>query len=85
MLAAALATGASVLLVDEPTAGASTAEASRIVQLLRSLRAEGLALLVVEHNLAVVRRLAYRVLVLDAGRVIADGPPDAVAADARRW
>jgi ABC-type branched-subunit amino acid transport system ATPase component len=85
MLAAALATGASVLLVDEPTAGASTAEASRIVQLLRSLREEGLALLVVEHNLAVVRRLAYRVLVLDAGRVIADGPPDAVAADARRW
>jgi branched-chain amino acid transport system permease protein len=83
MLASARATGASVLLIDEPTAGASAAEASRIVQLLRSLRDEGLALLVVEHNLGVVRRLADRVLVLDAGRVIADGPPDAVAADER--
>lgn len=82
MLASAYATGASVLLVDEPTAGASTAEAGRMTDLLRSLRAEGLALLVVEHNLAVVRRLADRIVVLDAGRVIADGSPDVVAADA---
>jgi branched-chain amino acid transport system permease protein len=81
MLAAAYATGASVLLVDEPTAGASVAEAGRMTELLRSLRTEGLALLVVEHNLAVVRRLADRILVLDAGRVIADGSPDAIAAD----
>jgi branched-chain amino acid transport system permease protein len=81
MLAAAYATGASILLVDEPTAGASTREADRIIDLLRSLRTEGLALLVVEHNLGVVRRLADRIIVLDAGRVIADGPPDAVAAD----
>ena len=81
MLAAAYATGASILLVDEPTAGASAAEAGRMTDLLRSLRAEGLALLVVEHNLAVVRRLADRIVVLDAGRVIADGSPDSVAAD----
>jgi ABC-type branched-subunit amino acid transport system ATPase component len=81
MLAAAYATGASVLLVDEPTAGASAIEAGRITDLLRSLRTEGLALLVVEHNLGVVRRLADRIVVLDAGRVIADGSPDAVAAD----
>ncbi|MDX6475556.1 MAG: branched-chain amino acid transport system ATP-binding protein, partial [Gaiellaceae bacterium] len=66
---------------DEPTAGASATEAARIAELLRSLRAEGLALLVVEHNLSVVRRLADRVIVLDAGRVIADGSPDAIAAD----
>jgi branched-chain amino acid transport system ATP-binding protein len=52
-----------------------------MTDLLRSLRAEGLALLVVEHNLGVVRRLADRIVVLDAGRVIADGPPAAVAAD----
>jgi ABC-type branched-subunit amino acid transport system ATPase component/ABC-type branched-subunit amino acid transport system permease subunit len=82
MLAAAYATGASVLLVDEPSAGASSVEATRIAELLRSLRDEGLALLVVEHNLGLVRRLADRILVLDAGRVIADGPPDAVAGDA---
>jgi ABC-type branched-subunit amino acid transport system ATPase component/ABC-type branched-subunit amino acid transport system permease subunit len=81
MLAAAYATGASVLLVDEPTAGASVTEAGRMTDLLRSLRAEGLALLVVEHNLGVVRSLADRIVVLDAGHVIADGSPDAVAAN----
>jgi ABC-type branched-subunit amino acid transport system ATPase component/ABC-type branched-subunit amino acid transport system permease subunit len=81
MLAAAYATGASVLLVDEPTAGASVAEAGRMADLLRSLRDDGLALLVVEHNLGVVRSLADRIVVLDAGRVIAAGAPDAVADD----
>jgi len=83
MLACAYATGAPVLLVDEPSAGASAAEATRLGELLRTLRDEGLAVLVVEHNLGLVRRLADRVIVLDAGRVIADGPPDAVAADER--
>ncbi|MFL5954965.1 MAG: ABC transporter permease subunit [Gaiellaceae bacterium] len=83
MLAAAYATGAPVLLIDEPTAGASPAEAERVAALVRSLRDEGLAILLVEHNLGLVRQLADRVIVLDAGRVIADGSPDAVAADER--
>ena len=83
MLAAAYATGASVLLVDEPSAGAAPADAARVVALLSELRAEGLALLVVEHNLQVVRSLADRVIVLDAGRVIADGAPDDVAGNER--
>jgi branched-chain amino acid transport system permease protein len=69
MLAAAYATGASVLLVDEPTAGASHVEAERIGRLLRSLCDEGLALLVVEHNLGLVQRIADQVLVLDGGRL----------------
>jgi ABC-type branched-subunit amino acid transport system ATPase component len=54
-----------------------------VTELLRELRAEGLAVIVVEHNLGVVRSLADRVVVLDAGRVIADGVPDLVAADQR--
>ena len=69
MLAAAYATGASVLLVDEPTAGASHVEAERIGGLLRSLRDEGLALLVVEHNVGLVQRIADQVLVLEGGRL----------------
>jgi len=81
MLAAAYATGAPVLLVDEPTAGASATEAARVAELLRGLRGEGLALIVVEHNLAVVRRLADHVVVLNAGRVVAEGTPDDVARD----
>jgi ABC-type branched-subunit amino acid transport system ATPase component/ABC-type branched-subunit amino acid transport system permease subunit len=83
MLAAAYATGAPVLLVDEPTAGATAAETERIGALLRDLRTEGLALVVVEHNLGVVRSLADRVVVLDAGRVIAEGTPAEVADDER--
>lgn len=83
MLAAAYATGASVLLVDEPTAGASANESTRVIEQLRSLRDEGLGLLVVEHNLGVVRSLADRIVVLDAGRVIAEGSPDEVAVDER--
>ena len=81
MLASAYATGSAVLLVDEPTAGTSPTEAAGIVELLAALRSEGLGLLVVEHNLPVVRRIADRIVVLDAGTVIADGPPDTVAAD----
>ncbi len=69
MLATAYATGASVLLVDEPTAGASHLEAERIAGLLHSLRDEGLALLVVEHNVRLVQRIADQVLVLEAGRL----------------
>ena len=64
MVATAYATGASVLLVDEPTAGASHVEAERIAGLLLSLRDEGLALLVVEHNLGIVQRIADDVVVL---------------------
>jgi branched-chain amino acid transport system permease protein len=79
MLATAYATGAPVLLVDEPTAGASASEAARVTGLLRSLRDDGLTLVVVEHNLGVVRSLADRVIVLDAGRVIATGTPSEVA------
>jgi ABC-type branched-subunit amino acid transport system ATPase component len=83
MLAAAAATGCGVLLVDEPTAGLSATEAANTQRLLRALRDEGRALVVVEHNLAVVHGVADRVLVLDAGRVIAEGTPAEIADDER--
>jgi branched-chain amino acid transport system ATP-binding protein/branched-chain amino acid transport system permease protein len=81
MIAAALAARPRVLLLDEPSAGASPEDVDRIVDVLRSLREQGLALLVVEHNLRLVRRVADRVVVLDAGRPIASGTPDQVGAD----
>ena len=83
MIAAAYATGAGVLLLDEPSAGAAPAEVARLAAVLGSLREEGLALLVVEHNLRLVRAVADRVVALDAGRVIARGTPAAVGEDAR--
>jgi branched-chain amino acid transport system permease protein len=82
MIAAALAARPRVLLLDEPSAGAAPAELARLAALIRRLRDRGLALLVVEHNLRLVRSVANRVVVLDAGAAIADGSADEVAADA---
>jgi branched-chain amino acid transport system permease protein len=79
-LAAALATRPRALLLDEPSAGASVADVQRLAALLARLRADGVAVLLVEHNLRLVRAVADRVLVLAAGRVIAEGSPDEIAA-----
>ena len=81
MLASALATDPRVLLLDEPAAGASAAELDRLAELLDELRRSGLALLVIEHNLRFVRRVADQVTVLEAGRRIASGTLAEVAAD----
>jgi branched-chain amino acid transport system permease protein len=81
MLASALATEPRVLLLDEPAAGASAAELDRLATLLQELRESGLALLVIEHNLRFVRRLADQVTVLEAGRRIASGTLREVASD----
>ena len=81
MLAAAVATRPSVLLVDELSAGAGHGELPRLAEAIESLRARGLAILLVEHNLRLVRAVATRVTVLDAGVTIATGTPDEIAAD----
>jgi branched-chain amino acid transport system permease protein len=81
MLASALATHPRVLLLDEPAAGASAAELDRLAEILGKLRDNGLALLVIEHNLRFVRTVADRVTVLEAGRRIASGTLAEVAAD----
>ena len=70
-----------VLLLDEPAAGGSAAELDRLAVLLHELRDSGLALLVIEHNLRFVRRVADEVTVLEAGRRIASGTLAQVASD----
>jgi branched-chain amino acid transport system permease protein len=80
-VAAALATQPRVLLLDEPSAGSSLADVRRLDSLLASLRDRGVAVLLVEHNLRLVRAVADRVIVMAAGAVIAAGSPKAVAAD----
>jgi branched-chain amino acid transport system permease protein len=79
-LAAALATGPQVLLVDELAAGAGADELESITGAIDRARERGLAVLVVEHNLRLVRRVADRVLVLAAGSVVAEGSVAEVAA-----
>ena len=79
----ALAGGARVLLLDEPSSGMRGPEIDQLVAVLAGLRDAGLTLVVVEHDLRVVRALADHVVVLDAGRVLASGPPDTTLADPR--
>lgn len=77
-LACCLATEAKVLLLDEPVAGVHPDVISNILSLLRDLRERGRTIVFVEHDLFAVRQVADRVVVMDEGRVIADGTPSAV-------
>ena len=79
-VAIALATSPRLLLLDEPTAGMSAADSARFAELVESLGA-AVTVLIIEHDLDVVFRLATRVTVLHLGRVLADGTPDEVRAD----
>jgi branched-chain amino acid transport system permease protein len=79
-LAAALATEPQVLLVDELAAGAGVDELEALVSAVERIRGRGVAVLVVEHNLRLVRRVADRVLVLAAGSIVAQGSVTEVAA-----
>ena len=81
MVATALATNPAVLLVDEPAAGAGDDELPRVAGVLEDLRDRGLAVLVVDHNLRLVRAIAGRAVVLSNGRVVAQGSVEAVADD----
>lgn len=73
-VARALAVEPKLLLLDEPTAGMTVEEKDEMMYRLLAVRRElGLTLLVVEHDLRVVSRLAERIIVLDYGRLIADG------------
>src|SRR5574343_1682350 len=77
-----IAGGASVILLDEPTAGMSNTETSRFIQLIREVT-EGKTLLTVEHDMGVVFGLADKIAVLVYGEVIAYDVPDAVRGNAR--
>jgi ABC-type branched-subunit amino acid transport system ATPase component len=74
-LAQCLATDARILLLDEPIAGVHPELVEKIIVILRKVACEAKLIVIVEHDIAVVRRLADRLIVLDRGRVIADGAP----------
>ncbi|WP_240121916.1 ABC transporter ATP-binding protein, partial [Streptomyces sp. MUM 2J] len=77
-LARVLAGSPRVLLLDEPAAGLDSAEVAALAGVLGALAADGMALLVVEHDLDLVADLADVVHVMAAGRIVASGPPDRV-------
>ena len=74
----AMALQPQLLLLDEPTAGMSPEETFRTGELIKSLNAEGMTVLVVEHDMAFVRQIAQRVTVLHFGKVFARGSLEAI-------
>lgn len=79
MLGTAYASAPRVMLVDEPSSGLSGPDSERVTDLLLRFRETGTTILLVEHNLQVVRSAADLVTVLDAGSIIAQGTPGQVA------
>jgi branched-chain amino acid transport system ATP-binding protein len=82
-VARALAQRPRVLLLDEPVAGLRAAEKARLMRVFRDLKERGLTQILIEHDMQFVGQVAERVIVLDRGRVIADGPPEQVRQDGR--
>jgi branched-chain amino acid transport system ATP-binding protein len=82
-LARALATEPALLLLDEVMAGLNATETERIVALVRAINARGVAVLLIEHVMRAVMSLSQRLVVINYGERIAEGPPHAIANDPR--
>ena len=72
-----------MLLLDAPAAGLNDTETAELSVLLNAIRASGVTIMVVEHNMSLVMGIADQIVVLDAGRVLAKGPPRAIQTDPR--
>jgi branched-chain amino acid transport system ATP-binding protein len=79
----ALAMEPSVLLLDEPVAGMNDAEAYSLADIFRDVARQGVAILLIEHNMRFVMSLCEHIYVLAFGRLIAEGTPDEVASNPR--
>ena len=82
-LARALAGKPRILLLDETLAGLGHAEAEAVIGVVRKLAAEGITIVIIEHTMQAMVRLADRFVVLDHGAVLVDGPPQSVIKDPR--
>ena len=80
-VAVALTADLKVILLDEPTSGLATKETGRMIDLIRKL-SERLTILLVEHDMNVVFSVSQRIIVMNQGRIIAEGKPDEIRKDA---
>ena len=76
-----LALAPKLLILDEPTQGLSDAEIAKFCDLIRVIAASATVLLI-EHNMAVVMALAHRITVMNQGKILAEGRPEEIRADA---
>jgi ABC-type polar amino acid transport system ATPase subunit len=77
-IARALAMQPRLLLFDEPTSSLDPEMVHEVLEVMRALAAEGMTMVVVTHEMGFARRVADRVVFLDKGRVVCEGPPDAI-------
>jgi branched-chain amino acid transport system ATP-binding protein len=82
-IARALALRPRLLLLDEPTAGMNETETAEMLDIIRQLKGRGMSILLIEHKLDLVMQLSDRVVVMDDGTKIAEGPPAQVRNDTR--
>jgi branched-chain amino acid transport system ATP-binding protein len=80
-IAASMMARPRLVVLDEPVAGVNPTMIRRIEQVIHKLNAEGVTLMIVEHNVDFIMSLCSRVIVLEAGRKIADGPPELIRND----
>jgi branched-chain amino acid transport system ATP-binding protein len=77
-VALALAARPSMLLLDEPVSGMNASETGNFMRLLSAIKEQGVTILLVEHDMPMVMGVSDRIVVLNYGRIIAEGPPDAI-------
>lgn len=82
-IARAIATGAKVLLLDEPAAGMNPQESAELLQFIRHLKAQGYTVILIEHDMSVVMNISDRIYVIDHGKPIAQGLPAEIANNER--
>ena len=78
-IARAIATGAKLLLLDEPAAGMNPQESEELLKFIKGLQAQGFTIILIEHDMSVVMNISNRIYVLDHGKMIADGLPEEIA------
>ncbi|MFW6437969.1 MAG: ABC transporter ATP-binding protein [Armatimonadota bacterium] len=82
-VARALAAKPQLLLMDEPAAGLNMRETDDMGKLIQQIRADGVTVLLVEHDMSLVMTICEEILVLDSGRFLAEGPPDEIRSNAQ--
>jgi branched-chain amino acid transport system ATP-binding protein len=80
-IAVALAARPTMLLLDEPVSGMNATETATVIQLIEKIRRSGITILLVEHDMPMVMGVSDRIIVLNYGRIIAEGPPAAIQRD----